>query len=67
MGVMSFRTRTSWDGDGLVLTSVASLEGNAIGEVKETYRLADGQLVVETVRTTPAGTFTGRTVHTRRN
>jgi len=67
MGVLTFRTRASWDNDSLVLTSAASVEGNpTIGEVKETYRLVDDALIVDTVRKTPAGTFTGRTVHARR-
>ena len=66
MGVLTFRTRASWDGDSLVLSSTASAEGNAIGDVKEIYRLVDGNLVVETTRRAPAGTFTSRTVHARR-
>ena len=66
MGVLTFRTRASWDGDSLVLSSTAAAEGNAIGDVKEIYRLVDGNLVVETTRRAPAGTFTSRTVHARR-
>jgi hypothetical protein len=66
MGVLTFRTRASWDADSLVLSSTASAEGNAIGDVKETYRMVDGNLLVETTRRTPTGTFTSRTVHARR-
>ena len=66
MGVLTFRTRASLDGNSLVLLSTASAEGNAIGDVKEIYRLVDGNLVVETTRRGPAGTFTSRTVHARR-
>lgn len=65
MGVLSFRTRASWNDDSLVLTSTASTEGSALGDVKEVYRLTDGNLIVETTRQGPAGTFTSRTVHRR--
>jgi hypothetical protein len=65
-GVMTFRTKAAWEGDTLVLSSTVSHEGNAIGDLRETYRLIDGTLVVESTRKSAAGTFTGRTVHARR-
>jgi hypothetical protein len=67
MGLLTFHTRAAWDGESLVLSSGASVEGNALGELRETYRLVDGTLVVESVRKSPAGTFTGRTIHARRD
>ena len=66
MGVLAFRTRAAWDGDRLVLSSTVSHEGNAIGELKETYRLVDANLVVDSTRRSAAGTFTAHTVHARR-
>ena len=66
MGVLVFRTRAAWDGDRLVLSSTVSHEGNAIGELKETYRLVDANLVVDSTRKSAAGTFTAHTVHARR-
>jgi hypothetical protein len=65
MGVLEYRTRAAWDANRLVLSSAVSAQGNAVGELTESYRLEDGNLVVETTRTSRAGTFTGRTVHTR--
>jgi hypothetical protein len=66
MGALVFTTRAAWEGDALVLSSAVSTEGQAVGELSERYRLVDGNLVVETARKTPAGTFTGRTVHARK-
>ena len=66
MDILTFRTRAGWDGDSVVLSSTVSAEGNAVGDVKEVYRLMDGNLVVETTRRIPAGTFSSRTVHTRK-
>jgi hypothetical protein len=65
-GVLTFRTKAAWEGDTLVLSSTVSHEGNALGDLRETYRLVDGTLVVESTRKSAAGTFTGRTVHARR-
>jgi hypothetical protein len=66
MGALQFRTKAAWNGDSLVLSSAVSAEGNAVGELTEIYRLIDGNLVVESTRKSPAGTFTGRTVHVRK-
>jgi hypothetical protein len=66
IGVLTFRTKAGWEGETLVLSSSVAHEGNAIGDLRETYRLVDGNLVVESTRKSPAGTFTGRTVHARR-
>ena len=65
MGPMVFRTKATWDGAALVLSSVISTGGNTrtFGESKEIYRLENGELVVETTRKTPAGSFTARGVN----
>jgi hypothetical protein len=65
MGSIVFTTTVTWDGAALVLSSKASVEGKPIGQVKDVYRLQDGELLVETTRQTPAGTFTSTTTHRR--
>ncbi len=63
MGPMVFRTKATWDGPALVLSSVISTGGKTFGESKDIYRLENGELIVETIRQTPAGTFTARSVN----
>ena len=63
MGPMVFRTKAAWDGAALVLSSVLSTGGQPFGESTEIYRLENGELIVETTRKTPAGTFTARGVN----
>ena len=62
MGPMVFRTKAHWESSSLVLSSMLSMEGKPFGEAKEIYRLENGDLVVETTRKVPAGTFTGKGV-----
>ena len=66
MGVLVFRTKAAWSGDSLVLSSAVSAPGTAVGELTEIYRVVDGNLIVDSTRTSPAGTFSDRTVHARR-
>jgi hypothetical protein len=63
MGPMVFRTKVTWDGPALVLSSVISTGGNTVGESKDIYRLENEELIVETTRKTPAGTLTVRGVN----
>ena len=63
--LLVFRTKASWADSALVLASLVFAQDNQIGEIKEVYRLENGELVVETTRKTPAGTFTGKSVHRR--
>jgi hypothetical protein len=63
MGPIEFRTTAAWDADALVLSSVASADGNHLGELREVYTFENGDLVVESVRNAPVGTFRARTVH----
>ena len=63
MGSIDFRTKASWDGDALVLNAVTSVGDKPIGQLKEVYRLEGGELVIETTRQTPAGTFTSKAAH----
>jgi hypothetical protein len=65
MGVLVFRTNASWDGASLVVSSVVTTDGNALGTMKEVYRLENGTLVVDSTRMSPAGVFTSRTIHKR--
>ena len=62
MGPLLFRTKAAWDGAALTLTSVISVDDRTIGESRDVYRLENGDLIVETERKTPAGTFTSRGV-----
>jgi hypothetical protein len=63
MGPMVFRTKATWYGAALVLSSVISTGGKAFGESKDVYRLENGELIVETTRQAPAGTFTSKGVN----
>jgi hypothetical protein len=58
-----FRTTAAWDGAALVLSSVISTDERTIGESKDIYRLEKGEMIVETTRKTPAGTFTARDIN----
>jgi hypothetical protein len=66
MGVLVFRTKAAWSGGSLVLSSAVSAPGTAVGELTEIYRVVDGNLIVDSTRKSPAGTFSDRTVHARR-
>jgi hypothetical protein len=63
MGSLVFRTKASWDGAALVLSSVTFVEDRPIGQVKDVYRLEGEELIVETTRQTPSGTFTTKSAH----
>jgi hypothetical protein len=63
MGSIVLRTIAAWEGGALTLASKAFVEESRIGDVKDVYTLENGNLVIETTRTTPAGTFTGKVVH----
>jgi hypothetical protein len=63
MGPLVYATKARWEGPAVVLTSTVSADANAIGRITESYQLVNGDLVVETTRTTPAGTFTSKSVH----
>jgi hypothetical protein len=65
MGPLLFRTKAAWEGAALVLASVISIDDRKIGESRDVYRLENGELIVETTRQTPAGTFTARSVNRR--
>ena len=62
-GLVELRSRTAWQDAALVITSIAVADGRALGEIKEVYRLENGELIVESARKTEAGTFTAKTVH----
>ena len=66
MGSIVLRTRASWDGGALVLSSVATVEDKPIGQIKDVYRLEEGELVIETTRQTSAGTFTAKAAHRKK-
>lgn len=63
MGSVLLKTKAAWEGAGLVLSSVASVEDKPLGQLKEVYRLENGDLVVESTRHLPTGVMTSRTVH----
>jgi hypothetical protein len=66
MGPIVFATKAAWQGATLVLSSTASNEGRTFGQLKESYRLQANELIVESTRESPAGTFTSRTVHRKK-
>jgi hypothetical protein len=51
------------DGAALVLSSVVYTDERQLGGVRDVYRLENGDLIIETTRKTPAGTFTARGVN----
>jgi hypothetical protein len=63
MGSIVFRTKASWDGPALVLAAVTSVGDKPFGQVRDVYRLEGDELVIETTRQTPAGTFTSKNAH----
>ena len=63
MGPLVFHTKAVWEGQALVLNSNVDVEDKPIGTLRETYTLDGGKLMIETVRTGPAGTIRDRTVH----
>ena len=63
MGSIVFRTKASWDGPALVLAAVTSVDDKPLGQLKEVYRLEGDELIVESTRQTPGGTFTAKTAH----
>lgn len=63
MGSILFRTKATWEGDTLILSSAVSSGEKTLGQLKEIYGLEDGALVVEATRQMPAGTSESRTVH----
>ncbi len=65
MGPLVLTTKAAWEGTALVLSSTATADEKPLGNLREVYRLENGELIVETTRETPAGTFKGTTVHRR--
>jgi hypothetical protein len=65
MGSIVLRSRASWNGPALVLAAVTSVGDKPIGEIKDVYRLEGEELIVETTRRTPSGTFTSKAAHRR--
>jgi hypothetical protein len=65
MGPLVLTTKAAWEGTALILSSTAAADEKPLGNLREVYRLANGELIVETTRETPAGTFKETTVHRR--
>jgi hypothetical protein len=60
MGPLVCYTRASWEG-----SSEVAVENRRIGTLRETYAVEDGKLMIDTIRTGPAGTMKDRTAHER--
>ena len=65
MGPLVLTTKAAWEGTALILSSTAAADEKPLGNLREVYRLEHGELIVETTRETPAGTFKGTTLHRR--
>jgi hypothetical protein len=65
IGPLIYRTKASWAGGQLTLTSIISVNGKATGELTEVYRLDGADLIVASNRKVPAGTFSHRVVYRR--
>jgi hypothetical protein len=65
MGPLIYQTKASWADGQLTLTSIISIDRRATGELTEVYRLDGADLIVESNRKVPAGTFSDRVVYRR--
>lgn len=65
MGPLTFRTTASWNDGRLTLASAISINGKPVGELTEVYKFEGQDLVVESHRKVPAGTFTNKDVFQR--
>ncbi len=62
-GPLVHRTTAAWEGSTLVLSSKISVDEKQVGTFREVFRLDGVQLIIETTRQTPAGTFNDKIVH----
>ena len=56
---MTTKTTAAWEGSTLILSTVHSVEGKAVGSSREAYRLDGARLIVERTLNTPRGTLSG--------
>jgi hypothetical protein len=56
------KTKTSWEGSRLVLTTVHQIDEKILGDSREVYSLNEGKLVIEGSRNLPVGRITSRDV-----
>jgi hypothetical protein len=56
------KTKASWEGSRLVLTTVHHADEKILGDSREVYSLEEGKLVIEGTRNMPVGRMTSRDV-----
>jgi len=59
------KTKASWEGSRLVLTTVHQIDEKILGDSREVYSLDEGKLVIEGARNLPVGRITSRDVFVR--
>jgi hypothetical protein len=65
-GPIELTTTAAWEGEALVLTSSAALDGRAFGSVRERFALVEGRLVVDSERVWQGNRSTSHDEHRRR-
>lgn len=64
-GAITGRTKASWEGAKLVLTTVHQIDEKILGDGREVYSLDGDKLIVESARNLPVGRRTSRSVFVR--
>ena len=64
-GAITGKTKASWEGAKLVLTTVHQIDDKILGDGREVYSLDGDQLIVESARNLPVGRVTSRDVFLR--
>ena len=65
-GPIELTTTAAWEGEALVLSSTAALEGRQFGRVHERYAVVGGRLVVDSERRWQGNSSTSHDEHRRR-
>jgi hypothetical protein len=65
-GPIELTTTATWEGEALVLSSTAAVEGRHFGRVHERYALVGGRLVVDSERQWQGNSSTSHDEHRRR-
>ena len=65
-GPIELTTTAAWEGEALVLSSTAALDGRQFGRVHERYAIVDGRLIVDSERQWQGNSSTSHDEHRRR-
>ena len=65
VGRSVYRTRTTWKGDALTLTSEVPMEGQPDWRITDVYSIENGELVIENTTVNFRGTFSAKRAYRR--